>query len=155
MKIKSFLDNNSTLFFSWSCALFYFVVEYVILGGVPISYLKHIEFCYYLLIVFVLVSIFYSFYQSIKNINISKIWAFILLILYFIVWIFLVIDCFDDKYKDIVTKFIIFIFINICIYLTMVAKKNRVVISYLMFYGINSVFILIFLFVTFYDRLGL
>ena len=156
MKIMSFLNNNSTLFFSWYCVLLCGAINYINFKGVRYTYLMYVMLCLFLLlIVFIIFSIFYSFYQSIKNINISKILAFILLILYFIAWIFLVIDCFDDKYKDSVTKFIIFIFINICIYLTMVAKKNRVVISYLMFYGINSVFILIFLFVTFYDRLGL
>ena len=32
-KITSFLNNNSILFFSWACALFYFMIEYNFLEG--------------------------------------------------------------------------------------------------------------------------
>ena len=141
MKIKTFLNNNSTLFFSWYCVIFCVSIENVIFKKNLSSYLWYIlGCCLFLLLAFVILSIFYSFYQSIRNIKINKKYAFVLLILYLaMAWMFLIIDLFEN--------ILVFILISICIYLYHKFNKQNVsIIAYLLFYGINSFFILIFLF---------
>ena len=106
-------------------------------------HLKHIICCYYLLIHFIIFSIFYSFYQSIKNININKILAFVLLIFYLII----ILIFFGNDMVDISSFFALYLFIciNICflIFLYFILKKQSITIfSYLLFYSINSILIL-------------
>ena len=99
-----------------------------------------------MLTAFVVISVFYSFYQSIKNININKVLAFILLIFYFVAWIFFAYDIIDDVNKSSIIKFSIFILINVCFYLYRLCKKQKTAItSYLLFYGSNSILLLFFL----------
>ena len=144
MKIISFLNNNSTLFLSWYCVLFYGAVKYIIFKGVLHTYLMYIMLCLFLLLlVFIIFSIFYSFYQSIKNININKILAFVLLIFYLII----ILIFFGNDMVDISSFFALYLFIciNICflIFLYFILKKQSITIfSYLLFYSINSILIL-------------
>ena len=155
-KKTSFLNNNSVLFFSWLCVFSYFFIEYEIFGQIPNSYLIYVVYCYYFSIAFVIFSIFYSFYQSIRNININKTYAFTLLILYLVFWIFLPYGLIDDSMDGInnidnidkgdIIRLSIFIFINICILLFHKFKKeSRIMISCLLFYSFNFLLILIFL----------
>ena len=143
MKIKSFFDNNSILFFSWYC-VFYFIFG---CGFFDLKYdLIYIVYGCRLLIIFIIFSIFYSFYQSIKNRNINKVYAFALLIFYLVAWGFFTYDFFDYGINEIsITKFSIFILINVCFYLYSLFKKKDIdLIIDLMFYGSNS-FLLYFL----------
>ena len=145
MKIMSFLNNNSTLFFSWYCVLLCCAINYINFKGVRYTYLMYVMLCLFLLlIVFIIFSIFYSFYQSIKNIDINKILAFMLLIFYFVfIWMSVLYIFYGDM------SIYFFIYINTCIFgcLYLKFRKQSInIITYLLFYGINFVSILIFLF---------
>ena len=149
MKKKTFLNNNSILFFSWYCALFCIITERIIFKEVQ-PYLTYMTCCCSLLLPFIIFSIFYSFYQIIKNININKILASVLLIFYLLFWLFfpyvLIDDGIDGMDKNNIIKLFVFILINICIYLChKFNRQSRTIIPYLLFYGINSLVILIFL----------
>ena len=161
-KITSFLNNNSMLLFSWLCTLFYYIVSFIGEGiffktsRAPHSYSICVTVFCYVLVVFLLFSIFYSFYQSIRNININKTYAFALLILYLVFWIFLPYGLIDDSMDGInnidnidkgdIIRLFIFIFTNICILLFHKFKKeSRIMIPCLLFYSFNFLLILIFL----------
>ena len=152
---RKFLNNNGILFFSWLFLLLCGTIGYETFKSFLHSYLMYIIYWYYLLIVFVIFSIFYSFYQSIKNININKKYAFALLILYLVFWIFLPYGLIDDSMDGIdnidrsdIIRLSIFIFINICILLFHKFKKeSRTIILYLFFYSINFLLVLFFLLV--------
>ena len=141
-----FFNNNSILFFSWFCVPICFIIGEEILKTFLPLYLKHIIYCYYLLIPFIIFSIFYSFYQSIKSMYINKVYAFVLLIFYLVAWGFFTYDFFDYGINEIsIIKFSIFILINVCFCLyNLFKKKDITLIIYLMFYGSNS-FLLYFL----------
>ena len=144
MKIKTFLNNNSILFFSWYCALFCIITERIIFKEVQ-PYLTYMTCCCSLLLPFIIFSIFYSFHQSIKNSNINKILASVLLIFYFVFWILFFMFILGDR-DNIITKLFVFIFINICICLYHKINKEKInIIPYLLFYGYNSIFLLSFL----------
>ncbi len=144
----SFFKSNFILLFSWFCALIICpIIEAILFKNIPRSYLIY---WYYLFIAFIIFSIFYSFYQIIKNININKILASVLLIFYLLFWLFfpyvLIDDGIDGMDKNNIIKLFIFILINICIYLChKFNRQSRTIIPYLLFYGINSLVILIFL----------
>ena len=152
-KLTSFFNNNNILFLSWLCALFYFVVAWTFseIDLVLSSYLIYIMICcYYLLIAILVFSIFYSFYQSIKNININKKYAFVLLIFYLVVWLFCIYSFFHsiDNNSAVITVLFVFMLINICIFVCLYhkfKKQSIAIINYLLFYGINFFLVLFFL----------
>ena len=137
----SFFNNNSILFFSWFCIFFYFFIESILPSYLGSNFLQQSYFImgfHYLLATFVIFSILYSFYQSIKNININRIYAFLLLVFYFVVWIFILYNFWNGISS--ITKFFLFTFINVCICLYNLFKnKNIIIIIYLMFYGSNFI----------------
>ena len=145
MKKKTFLNNNSILFFSWYCALFCIILEKMIFRVEP--YVTFVIWCYLLLVPFIIFSVFYSFYQSIKNININKIYAFLLLIIYLLItwWLYVPYVLLGDM--SIADKIFISIYINICflgcLYL-MFKKQSILIVIYLIFYSINSMMLLLF-----------
>ena len=145
-KITSFFNNNSILFFSWYCTLLGFI--FVLFDSILTYDLNLTIVLYYfrLLVTFIMISIFYSFYQSIRNIKINKKYAFALLIFYLVAWMFFSYDLINDGVNEIsVTKFSIFILIHVCFCLyNLFKKKDITLIIYLMFYGSNS-FLLYFL----------
>lgn len=152
MKIMSFLNNNSTLFFSWYCVLLCGAINYINFKGVCHIYsiyilIPIILFLILLFVIFIAFSIFYSFYQSIKNININKMYAFVLLISYLVFsWIFVPdILFFGISSETRLFKLYIFICINLCILFCLYhkfKKQSIFIIYYLFFYGVN--FYLIF-----------
>ena len=139
-KITSFFNNNSILFFSWYCTLLGFI--FVLFDSILTYDLNLTIVLYYfrLLVTFIMISIFYSFYQSIRNIKINKKYAFALLIFYLVAWMFFSYDLINDGVNEIsVTKFSIFILIHVCFCLyNLFKKKDITLIIYLMFYGSNS-----------------
>ena len=148
-KLAFFFNNNKILFLSW---LFLFLgggsIGYETFKAFLPSYLMYIIYWYYLLEIVVIFAIFYSFYQSIKSININKKYAFVLLILYLVFWIFFPYNLIEhcSRYgidrKDI-GKLFIFILINICIYLChKFNRQSRTMIPCLLFYSINFFLIL-------------
>ena len=151
MKIMSFLNNNSTLFFSWYCVLLCCAINYINFKGVRYTYLMYVMLCLFLLlIVFIAFSIILSFYQSIKNININKVYAFVLLIFYLVFsWMFVSdILFFGISSETRLSKLYIFICINICILFCLYhkfKKQSIFIISYLFFYGVNFSLIFDFL----------
>ena len=144
-KLTYFFDNNSILFFSWYF-VFYFIFGFGLSGLMYDDDLIYIVYCCWLLVAFVIFSIFYSFYQSIKSMYINKVYAFVLLIFYLVAWGFFTYDFFDYGINEIsIIKFSIFILINVCFCLyNLFKKKDITLIIYLMFYGSNS-FLLYFL----------
>ena len=140
-RITSFFDNNSVLFFSWFCTFFCFFIEYTIFKTLLNPYLIYVECCYYFLVAILIFSIFYSFYQSIRNIKINKKYAFALLIFYLVAWMFFSYDLINDGVNEIsVTKFSIFILIHVCFCLyNLFKKKDITLIICLMFYGSNAI----------------
>ena len=140
-KLISFFYNNRILFFSLYCVLIYDTIARIFFH--QFSYLIYEVYCYYFVIAFIVFAIFYSFYQSIKNRNSNKVYAFVLLIFYLVAWGFFTYDFFDYGVNEIsVTKFSVFILINSCFFLySLFKKKDIYLIIYLMFYGSNSVLI--------------
>ena len=138
-RITFFLNNNSVLFFSWYCSLFYIDIKETLYSRLGLDFIQsYFILCFnYLFAIFVIFSIFYSFYQSIRNININKTYAFTLLVFYIVAWIFFSYDLINNGINEIsVTKFSIFILINVCFCLYRLFKEqSTTIIIYLMFYG--------------------
>ena len=149
-KLAFFLNNNKILFLSWFCAFFCIIIEIMFLEGIP--FYKYLIYFDYLLIAFIAFSIFYSFYQSIKNININKMYAFVILILHLVAWIIfpyvLIDDGIDGIDKNNITKLFVSIFMNICVfvYLYHNFKKKSIAIFFCLFFcSVISVLLSIFL----------
>ena len=142
-RITFFLNNNSVLFFSWYCSLFYIDIKETLYSRLGLDFIQsYFILCFnYLFAIFVIFSIFYSFYQSIRNIKINKKYAFALLIFYLVAWMFFSYDLINDGVNEIsVTKFSIFILIHVCFCLyNLFKKKDITLIICLMFYGSNAI----------------
>ena len=145
-----FLNNNKILFLSWFCAFFCVFFEIMCFKEIP--FYKYLIYFDYLLIAFIVFSIFYSFYKSIKNSNINKILAFVLLIFYLMTWIIfpyvLIDDVIDGIDKNNSIRLFISIFINIFffVYLYHNFKKKSIAIFFCLFFcSVISVLLSIFL----------